>query len=69
MRILLWRPRWIRGGGFDHVEKAFPKAVESGIFKRGNIPNLPIAYDLSDAEKMLGRKLKGFSSAITDVAE
>ncbi|ROW11046.1 hypothetical protein VMCG_00939 [Cytospora schulzeri] len=53
---------------FDHVEKAFPKAVEAGVFKRGTIPTLPMEYDSSDAETLLDGKLKSFESAVVDVA-
>lgn len=53
---------------FDHVEKAFPKAVEAGFFKRGKVPTLPINYGSSDVEKLLGRKLKSFNSAVVEVA-
>jgi nucleoside-diphosphate-sugar epimerase len=53
---------------FDHVEKAFPKAVSEGVFKRGVVPTLPVKYDSSETEKLLGRKLKSFESAMLDVA-
>ncbi|KAI1371818.1 putative cinnamoyl-CoA reductase [Hypoxylon crocopeplum] len=53
---------------FDHVEKAFPKAVEAGVLKRGKVPTLPVDYGSSDIEKLLGRKLKSFESAVVDVA-
>lgn len=52
---------------FDPVEKAFPKAVEAGLLKKGNMPTLPIEYDSSDAEAVLG-KLRSFDSAVVDVA-
>lgn len=52
---------------FDIVEKAFPKAAEAGIFTRGTVPTLPMEYDSSDAEALLG-KLKSFESAVTEVA-
>ncbi|KAK7750381.1 hypothetical protein SLS62_007680 [Diatrype stigma] len=55
---------------FDHAEKAFPQAVASGVLKRGKVPTLPVEYDTksSYAEKLLGRKLKSFESAVEDVA-
>ncbi|KAI1389362.1 putative cinnamoyl-CoA reductase [Hypoxylon trugodes] len=53
---------------FDYVEKAFPKAVAEGIFKRGVIPTLPVEYDSSDAVKLLGRPIKSFENAVVDVA-
>ncbi|OTA64195.1 cinnamoyl-CoA reductase [Hypoxylon sp. EC38] len=53
---------------FDHVEKAFPEAVKAGVFKRGNVPTLPLNYKSSDVERLLGRKLKTFESAVVDVA-
>ncbi|KAI3321799.1 NAD(P)-binding protein [Xylariaceae sp. AK1471] len=52
---------------FSYVEKAFPNAVAAGIFKRGQVPTLPVNYDSSDVEKMLGR-LKSFEDAVVDVA-
>ncbi|KAI2468674.1 NAD(P)-binding protein [Annulohypoxylon bovei var. microspora] len=56
------------GSIFDLVEKTFPKAVEAGVFKRGKVPTLPVNYESSDVEKLLGRKLKTFDSAVVDVA-
>ncbi|RYP76016.1 hypothetical protein DL771_002088 [Monosporascus sp. 5C6A] len=53
---------------FDHVEKAFPKAVQAGVFKRGKVPTLPVNYESNDVEKLLGRKLKSFDTAVADVA-
>lgn len=53
---------------FDHVAKAFPKAVAEGVFKRGTVPTLPVEYDSSDVEKLLGEKLRTFESAVVDVA-
>ncbi|CAH0056858.1 unnamed protein product [Clonostachys solani] len=53
---------------FDHVEKAFPKAVANGIFKRGKIITLPFPYDSSDTERFLGAPLKGLEIAAVDVA-
>lgn len=52
---------------FDAVERAFPKAVEAGVLKKGNMPTLPIEYDSSDAEAILG-KFRSFESAVVDVA-
>ncbi|KAI4861049.1 putative cinnamoyl-CoA reductase [Hypoxylon rubiginosum] len=53
---------------FDHVKEAFPKAVVAGVFKKGKVPTLPMKYDSSDAERLLGGKLKSFKSAVVDVA-
>ncbi|KAI1463440.1 putative cinnamoyl-CoA reductase [Daldinia caldariorum] len=53
---------------FDYVARAFPKAVEEGIFKKGKIQTIPINYDSSDVEKLLGGKLRTFESAVVDVA-
>ncbi|KAI1266508.1 putative cinnamoyl-CoA reductase [Xylariaceae sp. FL1019] len=52
---------------FGHVENAFPKAVAAGIFKRGKLPPIPLEYDSSDMEKILGR-FKSFEDAVVDVA-
>ncbi|KAI5922119.1 hypothetical protein F4810DRAFT_675573 [Camillea tinctor] len=53
---------------FDVVKKAFLKAVAAGVFKRVTVPTLPVTYESSDSEKLLGRKLKSFESAVIDVA-
>ncbi|RYP30973.1 hypothetical protein DL767_005980 [Monosporascus sp. MG133] len=53
---------------FDHVEKAFPEAVAAGVFNRGTVPTLPVEYDSSDVERLLGGKLRSFESAVVDVA-
>ncbi|KAI0191911.1 putative cinnamoyl-CoA reductase [Astrocystis sublimbata] len=53
---------------FDHVKKAFPEAVAAGIFKPGKVTPLPVNYDSSEAEKLLGRPLKTFETAVVDVA-
>ncbi|KAI1304369.1 putative cinnamoyl-CoA reductase [Xylaria venustula] len=53
---------------FDYVEKAFPDAVAEGIFKRGSIVPIPINYNSSETEELLGRKLKTFETAVIDVA-
>ncbi|KAJ3562880.1 hypothetical protein NPX13_g8396 [Xylaria arbuscula] len=47
---------------FDPVEKHFPDAVAKGIFTKGKITPLPIDYDSTDAEKLLGRKFKTFEA-------
>lgn len=52
---------------FDTVENKYPEAVKAGLFKKGKIPTLPVEYDSSDAEAMLGG-LKSFESAVADVA-
>lgn len=51
---------------FDAVESKYAEAVAAGILKKGNIPTLPVEYDASDAEAMLGG-LKSFESAVADV--
>lgn len=53
---------------FDYVEKSFPRAVEAGVFKRGTVPTLPVEYESSDVEALLGCKLKSFESAVVGVA-
>ncbi|KAI0004781.1 putative cinnamoyl-CoA reductase [Xylariaceae sp. FL0662B] len=53
---------------FDHVEKAFPKAVAAGVFKRGRVPTMPVEYDSSDGVALLGGKPRSFESAVVDVA-
>ncbi|OTB18598.1 hypothetical protein K445DRAFT_314475 [Daldinia sp. EC12] len=53
---------------FDYVVKAFPKAVEEGVFKKGKLVTVPVNYDSSDIEKLLGGKLRSFESAVVDVA-
>lgn len=52
---------------FAAVENKYPEAVKAGLFKRGKIPTLPVEYDSSDAEAMLGG-LTSFESAVADVA-
>ncbi|KUI58950.1 hypothetical protein VP1G_06193 [Cytospora mali] len=53
---------------FDYTEKAFPKAVEAGVFKRGTVPTLSVEYDSSDVEALLGGKFRSFESAVVSVA-
>ncbi|XDG01111.1 hypothetical protein ABKA04_000726 [Annulohypoxylon sp. FPYF3050] len=54
---------------FDIVAKAFPKAVQEGVFTRGKVPTLPVNYETSgEVEELLGRKLRTFESAVVDVA-
>ncbi|KAI1089926.1 putative cinnamoyl-CoA reductase [Rostrohypoxylon terebratum] len=53
---------------FGYVEKAFPKAVQDGVLKKGNMPTLNIEYDSSDAVKLMGGKMKSFETAVVDVA-
>ncbi|KAI0871327.1 putative cinnamoyl-CoA reductase [Hypoxylon argillaceum] len=53
---------------FGHVKKAFPEAVASGVFKEAKFPSMPINYDSSESEKLLGRKFKTFETAVVDVA-
>ncbi|KAI2463508.1 putative cinnamoyl-CoA reductase [Annulohypoxylon bovei var. microspora] len=52
---------------FSIVEKAFPKAVQDGVLKRGKVPKLEIQYDSSDAERLMDGKMKSFESAVVDV--
>jgi hypothetical protein len=52
---------------FDQIKDKYPEAVKAGIFKKGTIPTLPVEYDSSDAEGLLG-ELKSFETAVTDVA-
>lgn len=52
---------------FDIVENKYPEAVKAGAFKKGKIPTLPVDYDSSDAEALLGG-LRSFESAVADVA-
>ncbi|KAE8369702.1 hypothetical protein BDV27DRAFT_140999 [Aspergillus caelatus] len=53
---------------FGYIEKAFPNAVADGTFKRGKLATLPIAYDSSETEKRLGRRLRSFEDAVVDAA-
>ena len=50
------------------VAKKYPKAVEDGVFGKGNILTLPVDYDSSATEQALGLKLRSFDSAVLDVA-
>lgn len=52
---------------FDAVESKYPEAVKEGLLKKGKILTLPVEYDSSDAEAMLGG-LKSFENAVADVA-
>ncbi|KAJ4397643.1 hypothetical protein N0V93_001876 [Gnomoniopsis smithogilvyi] len=52
---------------FDIIEKRYPEAVKVGVFKKGKIPTLPVDYDSSDAEALLGG-FRSFESAVADVA-
>ncbi|KAE8394484.1 hypothetical protein BDV23DRAFT_190094 [Aspergillus alliaceus] len=56
-------------GIFDYVEKAFPKAVAEGVFKRGSLGTLPFSYDSSETEKTLGLKFRSFEDALLDTAK
>lgn len=51
----------------DAVESKYPEAVTAGLLKKGKISTLPVEYDYSDAEAMVGG-LKSFESAVADVA-
>ncbi|KAI1437331.1 putative cinnamoyl-CoA reductase [Xylaria sp. CBS 124048] len=52
---------------FDIVAKHFPKAVQAGVFTRGKIHQVPVAYDSTEAERLLGG-LRSFERAVVDVA-
>ncbi|KAI0885400.1 putative cinnamoyl-CoA reductase [Annulohypoxylon maeteangense] len=52
---------------WGYVEKAFPKAIQDGVLKKGNVPSLDFQYDSSDAEKLMDGKLKSFETAVLDV--
>jgi nucleoside-diphosphate-sugar epimerase len=52
---------------FDLIKDKYPKAVEAGVLRKGTIPTLPVNYDSSDAEALLGG-LKSFEAAVSDVA-
>lgn len=52
---------------FNAVEDQYPDEVKAGVFKKGKIPTLPIEYDSSDAEALLGG-LRSLESAVADVA-
>ncbi|OTB04127.1 hypothetical protein M426DRAFT_11752 [Hypoxylon sp. CI-4A] len=53
---------------FGYVEKAFPKAVAKGVFRKGNVSTLAVEYDSSDLATVLGGKARSFESAVVDVA-
>lgn len=53
---------------FARVEKAFPEAVEAGVFRKGSVPTLPVSYDSSLATSLLGGKVRSFEDAVVDVA-
>lgn len=52
---------------FDMVAKAFPKAVEEGVFKKGTFHPLPVEYDSSETVELMGG-FKSFESAVVEVA-
>jgi nucleoside-diphosphate-sugar epimerase len=55
---------------FDYVAARFPKAVAEGVFVRGKLPTLAVAYDAGETEeKVLGREFRSFKSAVLDIAE
>lgn len=54
---------------WDIVEKEFPQAVAEGVFKRANMLTLPISYDSSETEKVLGIKFRPYEDAIKDVVQ
>ncbi|KAJ5084556.1 cinnamoyl-CoA reductase [Penicillium alfredii] len=51
------------------AEKNFPKEVSEGLLKRGAQPTLPISYDSSETEKVLGIKFRPFEDALKDVVQ
>lgn len=54
---------------FGIVTERYPDAVAAEIFKKGTVPTLPIEYNLSAAEDLLGQgKPRSFESAVVDVA-
>lgn len=54
---------------FGIVAERYPDAVAAEIFKKGTVPTLPIEYNLSAAEDLLGQgKPRSFESAVVDVA-
>ncbi len=54
---------------FGYVQKHFPRAVQEGIFKKGKMETVPVPYEgTRDAERVLGRKLRGFEAAVLEVA-
>ncbi|TVY36655.1 NAD-dependent epimerase/dehydratase [Lachnellula occidentalis] len=53
---------------FDYVKKAFPKAVENGIFKRGSQPTLQINWNASKTESVFGFKFQPYETQVLDVA-
>ena len=53
---------------FDFVAKRFPNAVAEGVFKRGNIPTMPVPWDASETERVLGITFRSFESAVLDLA-
>lgn len=52
---------------FDCIKDKYPEAVEAGVLKKGTVPTLPVDYDSSDANALLGG-LRSFESAVADVA-
>lgn len=53
---------------FDYVAAHFPKAVSDGVFSRGQLPTLPVAWDSSETETALEIKFRSFESAVVDLA-
>ncbi|KAE8148349.1 hypothetical protein BDV25DRAFT_158462 [Aspergillus avenaceus] len=54
---------------FDIVEKNFPQQVADGTFAPGKLPTLPMSYDSSETEAILGFKFRPFEDAVVDVAK
>lgn len=52
---------------FDIAKEEYAEAVEAGVLKKGTVPTLPVDYDSSHAEALLGG-LRSFESAFADVA-
>jgi nucleoside-diphosphate-sugar epimerase len=54
---------------WEIVEKAFPKAVSEGTFKKATLLTLPISYDSSETERVLNIKFRAYDEAVKDVAQ
>ncbi|XDG01670.1 hypothetical protein ABKA04_001285 [Annulohypoxylon sp. FPYF3050] len=52
------------------IKKYFPDVYESGIFKEGIwYPSVPLRWDISKVQRVLGIELAGFDAIIKEVAE
>lgn len=54
---------------FEFVAKRYPKAVEEGVFLRGSMETMPMGYDASETERVLGIRFREFEDAVYEVAE